>query len=247
LKVARRILIVALGCTGVAWGGLTFPALKRDSDINDLASRIIRGETFRPQQLLDQVVTIEAVEKAPYCDAQALRSGAIIRIRIAENSLGNADVAHIDENMTAARNLITKALTCSPTDSYLWLSMFWLNSMSEGFKPNDLGLLKMSYQQGPNEGWVMITRNHLALAIFASLPPDLANLALKEFSKLLQPEFVGTAIDNFVGPGWSIRDLLLDQIKDAPESERRAFAEVLKAKGYDIHVPGIVLTERSGH
>jgi hypothetical protein len=223
----------------------TFPAFKRAANIDDMAAHIIRGYAFRSQQLQDQVVILDAIESESRCDARALRSDAIIRLRIAEVSLADADLAHLDGNMTALRAAIGKSLSCSPTDSYLWLSLFWVNAMSEGFKPSDLALLRMSYREGPNEGWIMTTRNHLALAIYPSLPPDLADRALTEFAELLQPQFVVAAVDNFVGPGWPIRSLLLERIKNTPESARRTFAQILDARGYDIEVPGIVRQERT--
>jgi hypothetical protein len=249
LKVhaATRTLTIFLGCIGVAWGLTTFPIFKRNADIDDVASRIIRRFVFRPQSLVDQVPTLEAIENEPYCEPRALRSDAVIRLRIAENALTNADVDRLDANMTAARAAIRKSLSCSPTDSYLWLSLFWVNAISEGFRPSDFALLRKSYEEGPNEGWIMVTRNHLALADFPSLPPDLADRALTEFSELLQPEFVDAAADNFVGPGWPIHALLLDRIKNAPESERSTFARMLEAKGYDVEVPGIARKGRLDH
>jgi hypothetical protein len=239
VHAAARTLTVILGCIGIAWGLFTFPIFKRSAHVEDLAWRIIRGNKFAQQQLVEEVPTLNAIENQHYCEARALRSDAVIRLRIAENSLAEADVAHIDGNMTAARAVIRESLSCSPTDAYLWLSLLWVNAMSEGFKPSDLALLRMSYKEGPNEGWIMITRNHLALAIYQSLPPDLSDRTLTEFTKLLQPEFVNAAVDNFVGPGWPVHQLLLERIKDTPESERRAFAYLLGERGYDIIVPGI--------
>jgi hypothetical protein len=105
----------------------------------------------------------------------------------------------------------------------------------------------MSYQQGPKEGWVMQKRSRLALAIYRSLPPDLAERAVSEFAKLLQPQFTVTAADIFVGPGWHVRDILLPRLASAPQSERQLFANLLYARNIDVTVPGIVRDDRLYH
>jgi hypothetical protein len=211
-NLAARVFLVLFGCIGVAWGTIAFPVLKRDAAVGELAARIARGDAFAPQQLLGQTGVLAAIENESYCDADALRSDAIVRLRIVDSALAAADTARLDRDIADAKATLTKALSCAPTDSYFWLSMFWLKSLSEGFKPADLALLRMSYRQGPNEGWVMTARNHLALAMFPSLPPDLAERALKEFARLLEPEFVAVAVDNFTGPGWPMRERLLNEI-----------------------------------
>jgi hypothetical protein len=224
-----------------------FPVFKRSSGVDNIGVRISREYPFTVQQLESQLPTLAAIENASFCEPRALRSDVIIRLRIAELSLSNGDVANVDANLAAARDVSKQALSCSPTDAYLWLSLYWLNALTEGSKPSDLELLRMSYREGPNEGWLMAKRNHLALAIFPSLPPDLANRALTEFAELLQPEFVSAAADNFAGLGSSVREALLERIKDAPQSERYTFAQRLADRGVEVAVPGIVLPKRAGH
>jgi hypothetical protein len=231
----------------IAWGAVTLPVFSRSVEINDLAARIIRGYVFQPQTLRAEIATLQAIENATYCEARGLRSDVIIRLRIAENSLAGVDIPRLDEHMTELHAAITKALSCSPTDAYLWLSLFWVNSTSEGFKTSDLALLGMSYKEAPNEGWIMVMRNYLALAIYPALPPDMADRTLTEFAELLRPVYVPAAVNNFVGPGWPIRDLLLERIKDTPESQRMIFAQMLETKGYDVEVPGIVRKKQPGH
>jgi hypothetical protein len=245
--VTARILLVVFGCTGALWGLATFPTFKRNADIDDLAAYVIRGFAYRPQLLQDKVPVLDAIENDRYCQARALRSDVIIRMRILELALNNADIAHLDGDLAATRSAIRKSLSCSPADAYAWLSLFWLNSISIGFKPDDLALLRMSYQEGPNEGWVMVKRNRFALAIFPYLPPELAELALSEFAKSLQPEFVLSAVDNFVGPGWPIRATLLARIKDTPKPQIEAFARILQSRGYEVDVPGIERNDHSIH
>jgi hypothetical protein len=239
LRLAVRAFTVAFGCLGVAWGVATFSGFWRDSRLEPVATRIIKGESFRPEALLAFEPNIAQVESESPCRPAALRNAAIVQLRIAEDALDTADARHIDQFLAALQSATRTALECSPTDAFLWFVLFWVDVTRNGFHTQDVALLRMSYLQGPNEGWVMERRNRFAIAMYGYLPADLNERALNEFAKLLQPQFVVGAVNIFVGPGWPIHDLLLERIKDRPESERRLFAQILKERGYDVTVPGI--------
>ena len=56
---------------------------------------------------------------------------------------------------------------------------------------------------------------------------------------MLGSGFYGESIENFIGPGWTVRDKLLQHLKDVAERHRQAFASALYKQGYDVAVPGI--------
>ena len=215
-----------------AFGGTVAP-------INEVAARVIQQQAYKPEALLDLIPALDSIEREPNCYSPGLRSNAVIRLRIAENTLDQGDGAHIDERFSEARNAIVKSLSCSPSDAFLWLSLYWVEVVTNGFRPAVLDLLRMSYRQGPNEGWVIEKRNRLALSVFSALPADLAEFALDEFTKLLQPEFQQTALRIFTGPGWPVRDRLLARMEKAPLSQRQLFANLLLAENLDVIVPGV--------
>ena len=64
----------------------------------------------------------------------------------------------------------------------------------------DLTLLRMSYWSGPNEAWIAVRRNSLALGVFPSLPGDLAEQALSEFVGLVRSGLY-SACGKY--PGWA--------------------------------------------
>src|SRR5262249_8310025 len=155
--------------------------------------------------LLEFTPALDSIEHQDHCHASSARSAAVIRLRIAEATLDAGDGANIDSRLAAARASIENSLKCSPVDSFLWFSLFWLDATTNGFRPESLELLRTSYQQGSNEGWIMEKRSRLALAIYRSLPRDLAERAVDEFAKLLQPPFTVTAANILMGPGWHVR------------------------------------------
>ena len=87
------------------------------------------------------------------------------------------------------RNAIRESLSCSPADPFLWLALYWLDGTQHGYRPEDLKYLELSYQLGPNEGWIALRRNSVAFATFQQLPPELAEFAINEFVGLLKARF----------------------------------------------------------
>jgi hypothetical protein len=79
----------------------------------------------------------------------------------------------------------------------------WLDGAREGFRPQQMQYLWLSYQLGPNKGWIAARRNRFALTIFERLPPALAEYPLDEFARMLGSGFYGESIENFIGPGWT--------------------------------------------
>jgi hypothetical protein len=241
VATAVRGFTLAFGAAGILWGLYWLPLLRQAAPLEEIAGRIVREQPFRLERLLELTPELDAVEQQEQCRPASLRSAAIIRLRIAELASGQPDGAEIDKRYAGLRNSLRKSLECSPGDSFLWLSLYWLEVTADGFNPRHFELLRMSYRQGPNEGWIMEKRNHLALAVYRALPADLAELALAEFTKLLQPEYSNSAARIFAGPGWPIRDILLARIAGVSDSRKRMFAQILQSRGVAVEIPGLAV------
>jgi len=100
-------------------------------------------------------------------------------------------------------------------------------------------LLRLSYRLGPNEGWISLRRNRLALALYEQLPPDLAGRSLVEFAGLVRSRFYEEAVDIFVSAGAPPRDKLISRLAELDELDRRAFGKVLLDRGYSYAIPGL--------
>jgi hypothetical protein len=204
------------------------------------ARHIIAGYPIKIEELAKLVPTAQALEQPSYCRPAAMRGSAIVRLRLAEEFIAAGERDQIDSSMNSLRNSIRRSLVCSPADSFLWLAYFWVENTLNGFSVDHLKYLRMSYRLGSNEGWIALKRNRISLAIFESLPPDLAEMALDEFATLLGSEgSVNEAVAIFTGPGWRIRSLLLPRLKNVDDFPREAFARALYIKGYDVEVPGV--------
>ncbi len=246
--VLTRIFVAAVGCMAVTWGLVTLPIFWRQSTLERTAQWIIKGAAYKREALVGVVPVIEAMEKTTFCAATALRSAAIIRLRIAE--LGQSGSAEEkSDTLNAAANSVRQSLSCSPADSFLWLALYWLDTARHGYSPEDLKYLRLSYQLGPNEGWIALKRNGVTFAMLQSSRDwcDQRVCILSKFSEFAINEFVGLiktglferAAEIFMGPAWPERDLIVSRLASVTEQDRQLFWDALYNRGYDGNVPGI--------
>jgi len=242
-SMLARAFTVALGCLAVIWGAVTLPVFWRETVRDETAVLIVQGHRYATPVLAEEISKFESTRQ-DFCRAPALRSAAMVRLKLVENALEEADRVSIDQRMAELKRGITDLFACDPTDSFFWLVYYWTNLTTDGFNPDLLKFLRMSYQQGPNEGWIAIKRNRLALAIFSQLTPELSNLALEEFVGLVRSGFIEDAASILTGPGWSIREDLLSRLVSVPLAERERLALTLRNEGHDVVVPGVAAAPR---
>ena len=239
-----RLLAAGLGLAAIAWGVTTFPIFWSQLPIERTAAAIIGRDAFSPHSLDPLLPVIDGIEQSGYCRPDAIRSAAIIRLRLAEEAVATTDRDVIDARQSALQDTVRKSLSCSPSDSFLWMVLAWLDQTRQGFQLEQLTYLRLSYRLGPNEGWIAERRNRVALSIFDRLPPDLVEALLREFSGMVSSQFYSDAISILTGPGWPIHDQLLASLKDVDLHQREQLAKELYSDGYDVAVPGIAPRDR---
>jgi hypothetical protein len=226
-----RAFIVAVATSAIAWVMLAFPQLRAGAAVSEIAAHLIAGEAYKPDVL--DALDAELARRATALRPASLSKVAVVRLRRAEEAIGSGDRDMIDVRLDALARSIDDALTNAPEDPFLWLVLFWLDNTRNGFAPEHLAELRMSYALGPNEGWIAAKRNSRALAIFSVLPPDLAEAATAEFVGLARSPIYFVAVDNIAGPGWPVRHVLLPRLKELQEADRRAFAKLLNDRNVD--------------
>ena len=232
-----RLVLVGFGGVALVWGGYNLPLFSRQASIEHIAAHVIARNSYKSEVLDTLVPQIEIIEGAMPCRPSAVVAAATVRTRLAEQALDEGD--DIDLRFAALHSAIVRSLSCTPANPFLWTVLYWLENNRNGFRPDYIRYLALSYEWGPNEGWVALQRNALALAIFGQLPPVVAEKAVAEFARILDSGLTAEAVANFTGPGWPERNLLLLSLKDVAEPYRVDFAKALYRAGYDIAVPGV--------
>jgi hypothetical protein len=243
-SLSGRAFLLLFGSVAVFWGASVFPLFWFQSPIEGIAARIIDGHPFRVDALIGQVRKLDAIEQAARCRPAAVRSAAIIRLRILEEAFAAGERESIDSKMSSMRDSILRSLACSPADPFLWFVLHWAENTRLGFNSDNLKYLRLSYRWGPNEGWIAVKRNRFALSVFEALPEDLEQAVVKEFARLVTTGLHEEVIAILTSVGWPVREPLLAALKEVPERQRRALAERLYARGYDIEIPDVKIRGR---
>jgi hypothetical protein len=233
--LSRRVLVIALGLVGILWGTSEFSKFRRETTISNIARRVIDGDPFKPEILLNQASLSELVESPATCRPLALRSAAVVRVRIAEIS-NNPDLAPALLRKNSAVDAIRNSLGCSPADPFLWLVLFALEPSAH------LNHLRASYRLGPSEGWIALKRNPVTFAAFDELPVDLRDTVVQEFLRILEMDLYDEATKIFVGPAWDKKELILSRMKHISLRHRQNLARLLEGGGYEIIIPGTTLS-----
>jgi hypothetical protein len=237
--ILARLIMLAVATAAIGWTMAVMPKFWSEVTAAQTATHIIAGESFKPE-IMESLATDLEYNRGSALRSSIMSKAAIIRLRRAEDAITAGDPQVINASLNALHRVIDDVLTNAPSDPYQWLVLFWLNDTRNGFELEHLRYLRMSYALGPNEGWIAIKRNRLALAIFPMLPIDLKEAAITEFVGLVRSQLYIEAVDIMVGPGWPIRQLLLARLNGLKEFDRRAFAKLLYKKNVDdITVPGI--------
>jgi hypothetical protein len=229
-----RVFNIGIGLIAVLWGASQFSAFSNDKSVERIAARIIAGDPFKAEILQNQIRLSNQIEKRALCYPSALRSAAIVRLRLVDvPSDPSQDSVEIRTN--AAVSSIRSSLACSPADAFFWLVLFGLET------PAPLSYLRASYRLGPNEGWIALKRNPVAFMKFGQLPADLRDTVVREFLGILEMGLYDDAVKILTGPAWNQKDLVFSQLDRIARRHRQGLANGLAAAGYDATVPG---TER---
>lgn len=148
------------------------------------------------------------------------------------------DKENIDDRKEKIIKSIRNSLSCTPADALFWLALYSVENSKDERDANKFELLRLSYQLGPNEGWIGLKRNAIALANYEQLPPDLKRAAVIEFADLLNSGFVREMVAIFTGPGWPVRKAIVAGLHNVGERPRQAFADALYEQGFDVVIPG---------
>jgi hypothetical protein len=236
--------VIALGALAVGWGVFLLPVFWQQSSIERISARILAGATFKVETLTSYLPLLEAAEQAKLCRPIAVRSAAILRLHMLEQSIASAQRTSIDDQMVALRDAARRALACSPADSFLWLVLYWVESARDGFSADKLDYLRLSYRLGQNEGWITLKRNRAVLALFEVLPSDLREKALAEFLSLVTGQLYRETVAIFLDQRENVKDQLLAGVSRLEKNHQRAFDEAASDRGYALELPAVERQER---
>lgn len=245
LAIILRSWLICVGVSAVVWSVSAFPVFRVEQPLADAAQSALSGERFGEAQL-GQMKNVLSLAASARLRASGLTSVAIIELFLVENELREGRTS--PPAMAKLQSDLSAALAAAPTNSFLWLVGDWLRRKDSEGSTGNFDLLAMSYRTAPNEAWIAAKRNYVALASFSSLPSALADQAVSEFGGIVRARLYDQAADVLAGPGWPIREKLLNSLADLDEEDRRGFARILTSRDIEgVQVPGVKELRQRGH
>jgi hypothetical protein len=240
-----RVLTWLLAVTAIGWGGFFLPRFWQQAPLDHVASEYLQGQGFNSKTLFHIVREAETAKQLSFCDATRLRDLLILRLAIFNDAIAERDEASVKLDYAPLYVATRTALSCAPSDSFAWLVLFWLDVGRRGFNSDNAHYLRLSYALSPNEEWIALWRNSLALSIFSQLPADLANDALAEFIKLVNTEeLYSQTVKIFAGLTPAVQGRIVAKIGAVKTLPRQIFARMLYDDGIDVDIPGFRKPER---
>jgi hypothetical protein len=234
-----RSLVSISGILAIAWAAQVFPFYRETSELTDTAQRILLGDQFSAAQL-DAMKQMTELPPSRLQEASTSGSAAIIRLFLFEQQLKTGGSKDSASSIAELKSIVNTALVQSPTNSFLWATDVWIKRQRGEFTESDFNLLRMSYETGANEAWIAIRRNPLTLSFLPSLPNDIKERAVAEFARMVDSGFFEDASNVLAGPGWPIREQLVNGLGRVSEFNRRVLAGVLADKNIEgVTVPGV--------
>jgi hypothetical protein len=223
----QRALTLAVAGLGLAWGILTLPQSEAADDLRYIESRLLRFETFSPStvaQTLDSPVS----RNLSACDTHSQRAMLLMELPLAEAALRAGSATEFDRHIRSLETRSRRILSCTPRESFVWLLAFDLEVLHGQLKDHSFDLLAMSYETSPNEAWISIRRNTVAMPLVLDAPEMVRRKVLSEFQQLARNGFAVDAARSYLAAPQPIRSLLQTRIEQLAPPLQKAFSEELQ-------------------
>jgi hypothetical protein len=223
----RRGLLLIIGSLGLFWGIFTLPQSEPADEFWDIESRLLRFESF-DRRVLTQILESRSTQAFSACDSHSQRALLLMEMPLAEAALRSGATNEFDRHIQSLETRFRTILACAPRQSFVWLLAFNLEVLHGQLNQQAFDLLAMSYETSPNEAWISIRRNMVAMPLVLAVPEPLRQKMLFEFQQLILYGFVEEAARSYLAASGSIRSLLQSQIAQLDLDRQKAFAETLQ-------------------
>jgi hypothetical protein len=219
--IIRRVFTLAIGCGGLVWGIFALPHSEASDEFRDLESRLLHFETFS-RTALTRTLKSQSSQSSSACDTHSQRAMMLMEMPLAETALRSGAAGEFDQHIQSLEGRARRILGCAPRESFVWLLAFDMELLHGQLNEHAFDLLAMSYETSPNEAWIAIRRNRVAMPRLLSAPEPLRQRIL------FGNGFVDNAARAYATASASIRPLLQTQIEQLDPHQQKLFADALQ-------------------
>lgn len=240
MGVPARIASLVMVALSAAWlldGRLDIRYLDAGLFLHPVASRLMAGEGYDADVLLEIEQNYAYVLSDPVCRHQAQQDLALVRVALVELSFQGDDPDLAERRIASAEEAARQSIACSPSSPVPWTILAWLEHIRYADSPRLRTYLDRSFRNGPYNGWDLLRRMEIQLRLYpavdatekAQLRQALDWLIFKQLSESVGELYVGATPEQ--------RAFLREVLSAAPEREQKRAAEFIRRAGEDIDLP----------
>jgi tetratricopeptide (TPR) repeat protein len=230
----KAVLLIS-AAFGLFWSYQVLSHARERSAVGGMSAAILAGERV-PDVAASRVLQYLQQRAVPGCN-RLLEDRAVIQLYVAAGEQSRGETSAADQ-LDKARAEIRRALSCAPSNAYLWYGLYWTERALNTRQQDALRFLEFSYEMAPREGWLAYYRSSDAVANVDSLSPATRRLVKAEYLSAVR-EAPALAVIIFKDADHGSRIRLLQWISDAPLSERQHIATLFDAADLVEDVPGV--------
>jgi hypothetical protein len=222
-----RIPIAAISCFGLVWGVYVLPSSTAADRFWSLEIKLLHFETFEPE-LLEIELKSSAASSLSDCDTHSQTALLLAEMHLAEAALRKkGELQDFDLYSQSMESRSKRVLSCAPRSSYVWLLAFSLELLHGRLDQRTFAFLAMSYDTSPNEAWISIRRNIVAIPLVLVVPQPLQSRILVEFQQLIRNGFQDEAARSYSSASTAVRALLQNKIEQLEPSLQKRLSDAI--------------------
>src|SRR4051812_17584149 len=112
----------------LTWAAIALPAFWRSADAERIAAQIVGGRSFQLETAKQALTAMDGGAPMGLCQPAASRAKAILALYLYEDAVSAPRGDEAGRLLSMLRGDLRAALRCIPTDGYLWLLLFAMES-----------------------------------------------------------------------------------------------------------------------
>src|SRR5438874_3259723 len=157
-----RAPMLLLGLAGALWSLTALPSFWRVMPARELSTRVLMDDRFKPGVLSEVLAQVEEQPAPILLPYELARAEALVHLRVAEEAIERRSSEVADREVGSTVEKVRFSLSLNPSDSFLWLTLYSVETTRKGFNVSNVSYLDQSYAIAPREGWIALRRNKLA-------------------------------------------------------------------------------------
>ncbi|OSI79336.1 hypothetical protein BSZ25_20705 [Bradyrhizobium canariense] len=236
--------LVLCGFGGVLWSSAAMPMFWVTAPAQEMSARIMADDRFKPGALARVLAKMDQFSPPLMLAPEFVRAKTLVELRVAEEDMLQKKATDADRSVETAESEAKAALSVSPSDPFLWLMLYSIDTARNGFNSKSIGYLDASYAFGAREGWIALRRNRMALGALQLLSISTQKAIVSEFASVVDAGFIEEAAANLTTAGWLHRDALIEGLASIGVREREALVRRLSRDGIRVTIAGFEMEER---